>query len=41
MLREIHIQESKPPIVHIGLSHASMKAHPVGHVVEFSVCANI
>ena len=32
-------QESKAPIVHIGLSQASMKAHPVGHVVEFSVCA--
>ncbi len=29
-------QESNPPMVQIGDSHASMNAHPVGQVVKFS-----
>ncbi len=32
---EIWTAESKPPIVQMGLSHASMKAQPEGQVVRF------
>lgn len=35
------MQESNDPIVQIGLSQASIKAHPVGQVVKFSVCAKM
>lgn len=34
-------QESKAPIVQMGLSQESMNAHPVGQVVRFSVWAKM
>lgn len=38
---DICTHESNAPIVQIGDSQASMKAHPVGHVVKFSTLAKM